>query len=550
MIGVLAKESECEAVAEFFQLFKTPWDFVRRGSHYEIILSTVTERLDASCRLLLLFNSKPTFVDAERKADTKSRSGGIVTWDGRRIPIYGTLTTFRANESIALMEDCNSEPAAVLEIDAEQITVRVGYDLFSEVSVLLTVGQPSVNAAVPTLDEHISLLRHWIVSAGLSLIEIPPIPDGYNFVTCLTHDIDHPAVRRHLCDHTMFGFVYRSTIATLLNVFTKKRNVETLFRNWKAACLLPLVHLRLAKDFWSDFDRYLEMEDGDASTYFVIPRSNYPGRTADGFAPRSRACRYSLCDVLPQLKRIISAKSEVGVHGVDAWLDAEDGRAERETVARAIGATELGVRMHWLFFDVASPRRLERAGFTYDSSVGYRDAIGYRAGTLQVYKPLGARRLLELPLHVMDTALFYPSYLNLVEDEARRLVWKLIDDAERMGGSFTINWHDRSISPERLWDDFYLKLVHELRSRKAWLPTASQAVAWFRKRRSVTFETLQLTNTRLIRASFEDSDSLPGLRLRVHQPRAVTLAAEPRNTGVVEFEDLPLTRTTELTLSI
>ena len=211
----------------------------------------------------------------------------------------------------------------------------------------------------------------------------------------------------------------------------KKGTAEILLRNWKAACLLPLVYLRLARDFWSDFDRYLEMEDGNASTYFVIPRSNYPGRTAEGFAPPARACRYTLDDVLPQLKKIISANGEVGVHGVDAWLDAEHGRKERETVADAIGAKELGVRMHWLFFDENSPTRLERAGFTYDSTVGYRETIGYRAGTLQVYKPLGHTRLLELPLHVMDTALFYPSYLNLVEDQARQLVWKLIDDAER-----------------------------------------------------------------------------------------------------------------------
>ncbi len=31
MIGVVAKTSESEAVAEFFQLFKTPWEFARRG---------------------------------------------------------------------------------------------------------------------------------------------------------------------------------------------------------------------------------------------------------------------------------------------------------------------------------------------------------------------------------------------------------------------------------------------------------------------------------------------------------------------------------------
>ena len=133
---------------------------------------------------------------------------------------------------------------------------------------------------------------------------------------------------------------------------------------------------------------------------------------------------------------------------------------------------ELGVRMHWLFFDENSPSVLDRAGFTYDSTVGYRETVGYRAGTTQAYAPPGVTNLLELPLHVMDTALFYPSYLNLGEEEAERVVSRLMDDAERFGGALTINWHDRSIAPERLWDDFYLKLLRELKSRGAWLPTA------------------------------------------------------------------------------
>ncbi len=69
--------------------------------------------------------------------------------------------------------------------------------------------------------------------------------------------------------------------------------------------------------------------------------------------------------------------------------------------------------MHWLYYDQNSPKKLEEAGATYDSTCGYNDAVGYRAGTTQVHKPLSATHLLELPLHVMDTALFYPSRMEL-----------------------------------------------------------------------------------------------------------------------------------------
>src|SRR5258707_1349176 len=219
----------------------------------------------------------------------------------------------------------------------------------------------------------------------------------------------------------MFGFLYRATIGSLISVCRGRKPAESLWKNWNALCRLPLVYLGIAKDSWSGFDRYLEMETGFASTFFVIPRKGYPGHTDNGFGSPRRACGFNSEQVLPQLKRIVSAGGEVGVHGLDAWLDGDEGRKERERVSEAISAKELGVRMHWLFFNENSPAVLDRGGYTYDTTVGYRETVGYRAGTTQAYRPLGVTNLLELPLHGMDTALFYPGYLNLSEKKAERL---------------------------------------------------------------------------------------------------------------------------------
>ena len=159
---------------------------------------------------------------------------------------------------------------------------------------------------------------------------------------------------------------------------------------------------------------------------------------------------------------------------------------------------------------------LERAGASYDSTVGYNETIGYRAGTTQAYGPLGTSRLIELPLHVMDTALFFPSYLHLSPAEARKRVGRMIDDAIRFGGCLTVNWHDRSIAPERLWGDFYVDLVAELKARGAWLTTAGEAVAWFRNRRSAVFESAGWEpETLRTKIAVETRDDLPGLQLRV-----------------------------------
>jgi len=291
-------------------------------------------------------------------------------------------------------------------------------------------------------------------------------------------------------------------------------------RNWVAALKLPLVHLSLATDFWSEFDRYPKLERGLRSTFFVIPFKDYPGRVDRGLAPRRRASRYGATDIVGQIQVLKSADCEIGLHGIDAWLDSSKGREELEHIRRVTGMQDIGVRMHWLYQNEQSPVILEKAGVDYDSTVGYNETVGYRAGTTQSYKPLGTARLLELPLNIMDTALFFPAHLDLTPREARKRVGSIIENAVRFGGSVTVNWHDRSIAPERLWGDFYLDLVDELKKQGAWFSTASQAVSWFRKRRSAVFETVSGDSHAVrVKVAADNGGHLPGLRLRVHKAR-------------------------------
>ena len=178
--------------------------------------------------------------------------------------------------------------------------------------------------------------------------------------------------------------------------------------------------------------------------------------------------------------------------------------------------------MHWLFFSEKSPATLEKAGFSYDSTVGYNETVGYRAGTTQAFKPLDVQTILELPLHIMDTALFYPAYLNLSPEQAAAVIRTMVENAVRFGGVLTVNWHDRSIAPERLWDAAYIHLLDELKTRHAWFATASDSVAWFRKRRSAVIESVTREagdGSFRVKVSLPNGeDLLPGLTLRVHKP--------------------------------
>ncbi len=535
MIGVVSNSSEEAVVREFFELFKTPWEFYQPCGKYDVVLCAGTGDFGGhGARLVVIYSGQMLPFDAVQGAQiaAQGNDGFAFPHNGSRIPIYGDYVLFQESSG-ALSAPESPATAMYRRKSGHGEVVRVGFDLFAEVRTLLTRGQPAANAAVPALELHIAFLRDLILGSDVPLAEIPAVPDGYRFTACLTHDVDHPMMRRHRFDHTMFGFLYRATWGSLVRALQGRMPWAKLWRNWLAVLKLPLVHLGLTKDPWSELDRFSTLEQGAPSCFFVIPFKGRAGRTLQGRAPGARAARYGAADISDQLRKLASAGCEIGLHGIDAWLDSSAARDELNEIRGITGGQEIGVRMHWLYFDERSPAVLERAGASYDSTVGYNETIGYRAGTAQAYKPLQVSQLLELPLHVMDTALFFPAHLDLSDSEARERVTRVLDDVVQFGGCLTVNWHDRSIAPERLWDDFYADLIRELRKRGAWFATPSQAVSWFRKRRSAVFEDVSWESGRLrARIMASPNNGLPDLQLRVHNGRkwqqdVVIRATEP-----------------------
>jgi len=526
MIGVIADPTKHDVVREFFELFKTPWEFHRKNQQYDVVVCSGNQRPDVDANLVVVYAGRKVGFDDQAETQVSRRTGaGIVKYRDNRIPIYGETVAFNGRDTRGnLLTDENSgQCVAYVDEHAGIRRARIGYDLFDEVRRLLTVGQPAANADIPALELHIAFLRNLIVESGLGLVEIPPVPDGFQFIVCLTHDVDHPSIRQHKLDRTILGFLLRAAFGSLIDTLRKQMHLGDAMKNWVAAVKLPLVYMGLAKDFWRDFDeRYMELEKGLPSTFFVIPRKRYSGKHAGGSAPALRAAHYEARELTDTICKLKGAGCEVGLHGIDAWLNEPAACKELEEIRRLTGGSEIGVRMHWLYYDGKSPAALDEAGAAYDSTIGYNETVGYRAGTTQVYKPLEAEQLLELPMHAMDTAMFYPAYLGLSAREAKVLLDSMVDNAVEFGGCLTVNWHDRSTAPERLWGGCYRELIQELKSRRVWFSTGGQATAWFRKRRSVVFERYRKEPGGVrSKLPLERRDDLPGLRLRIYEPRKV-----------------------------
>ena len=212
--------------------------------------------------------------------------------------------------------------------------------------------------------------------------------------------------------------------------------------------------------------------------FIWCPAKNSPGRTENGSAPRSRSVAYAAEELGAALTPLIEKGCEIGLHGIDPWIDADQGCKERDSILHLTGQKKVGVRMHWLYYDAASPSRLAQAGFFYDATLGYNDAIGFRNGTVQAFQIPGAAGVMELPLNIMDTALFYPDRMNLNPEEAWPKMDEILGQYDHFGGVMTVNWHFRSLAPERLWKDVYLRLLNALKSRRVWFATGTRAISW------------------------------------------------------------------------
>jgi hypothetical protein len=489
MIGVISRPEEREPIEEFFQLFKTPWEFYDPGrGRYDVLIATHGIIPATQAALIVMYGAERCALDVGEQSGSELRVPNLfVEWGDLRVPIYRKALTFSNVERPIILCSQSAKPMGYEIRKGEQRILRIGYDLFEEVSFLLTKGQPVENAMIPTLDQHIAMLRSWIIETGIELSEIPPVPEGYEFITCLTHDVDFIDIRRHFLDHSMWGFLYRATLGSLVDVIRNRASVAKLLENAKAALSLPFVLLGICPDPWDQFEHYLEIEGGAPSTFFFIPYKNHAGEGFDKKNNKYRAARYDVKDVRDTINKLLTHGCEAGVHGIDAWLSVEFGKNEINRLRAVTGREKIGIRMHWLCWNESTFSVLDQAGYHYDSTFGYNDSVGFKAGTAQVHKPLGVKHLLELPLHIQDTALFSPGRMHLTSGQATLLCDEIIEDVDRYKGVLTLLWHQRSLGPERLWGEFYQMLLKKLRERNTWFAAAGDVVDWFRIRRLARF---------------------------------------------------------------
>jgi hypothetical protein len=405
-----------------------------------------------------------------------------------------------------------------------------GNDYFKQISDLLNNGRPHLHE--PSCDILIDALRQELKKFTL-LVEIPPAPWGHPYMVALTHDVDVTSVRE--CRFVTIGYAAFQGISH--GAVTE-------------GLRLGLSRMGICSDPWVLFERWksLEQQLGVRSTFFFVPKKNNPGIRAHPF----RAVGYDVRDKRGILEDLSRNGWETGVHGIDNWADPAHGREER-LLLDPDGKIS-GNRTHWLLFDDGSWRALDKAGYSYDSTFGYNDDAGFRAGTLQAYRPRGVSTLLELPLHIQDVGLFGKSCwapstegwektpcLHLSEDDALAWCTRIFDFARTYGGVVTILWHYENIVTPRDWSGVYTKLVEQAKSDGAWVTTAREIAGWFEKRRQIdiTCESCQEKLTISINEN-HSSEIIPPLVIRLHKPDKRKITADCEYSQGKEYIDIKL----------
>src|SRR6266446_4371168 len=154
VIGVLSAPDHRKVVEEFFELFKTPWEFYRQDRAYDVVLATSTRIPEVDARLLMVYGSEANNSDALNGFEIGCRRRGTpLNYRGVPLPIYGPLATFHVKHKEAVHLATSADGVAGVLIESGQgSTIRLGYDLFQEVEFLLSSGQPVEHGATPTLD--------------------------------------------------------------------------------------------------------------------------------------------------------------------------------------------------------------------------------------------------------------------------------------------------------------------------------------------------------------------------------------------------------------
>ena len=286
----------------------------------------------------------------------------------------------------------------------------------------------------PIVDEWLAVLRQVVQRIW------PRLPlKQHQFRIVVSHDVDAPSA---------FAFGRKRT-------FVRNMAVRLLKQHDLARALMA-PRIRMASrhqlhpdDPFNTFEWLMDQSDAAgirSAFYFICGRTDQ--RRDAQYEPEHPAIR-------ALMRRIHQRGHEIGLHPSyntchnPSAIASEASRLQRIATEEGIQQPEWGGRMHFLRWQwPTTAHGWERAGFNYDSTLGYADRPGFRCGTCHAYQmfdPVAQRQLqlIQRPLIVMECSLISERYLGLgCTFSAMDLIQKLLQKCRSVDGQFILLWHN------------------------------------------------------------------------------------------------------------
>ncbi|MGI6776581.1 MAG: polysaccharide deacetylase family protein [Acetivibrionales bacterium] len=305
----------------------------------------------------------------------------------------------------------------------------------------------------PVVNEAIELLWAWIDSFGTGCERMNPW-GRKDFVACLSHDVDWISTY----DNKSAARVLMTTASLLL----RRRKPEEAWK-YLTGYVRNLIDYKRDPYWTFDYMTKLEKEYGCSSSFYFMSGGTtcFDGR----YRIEGRKAR-KLVEALEE------RGFEVGYHGsFDSCKSFPHIWSEKLKLDGIINTGTYGCRQHYLRFEAPLTWRIqEKCGLLYDTTVGYAEREGFRAGICVPYKPYDifnnrTMDIWEIPLIAMDDT--YHSYLALDSGEVLERLEFYMDIVRKYKGVFTLLVHNTSFHNHRLldWNTNYCRILEKINEK-------------------------------------------------------------------------------------
>ena len=346
---------------------------------------------------------------------------------------------------------------------------------YSRLHELGVLDEPLVNRCARQLERRVLA---WHEARGRTAERVPRWKRGARFAVALTHDVDDVA---------------RYSLRGALRLLKRAQRPTAYAVRGGLTAVARALGRAGRRDPYDQFDRWVTEEEqrGFRSSFYFVPPDASRAHEYDPTYAWSDPVTFEgrRTTVGAMLRRLLARGFEVGLHGsYMSHRDADEIQRQKRSVERAAEHEVAGGRQHFLRFDVrATWTAQERAALRYDSTLGYNEAIGFRAGIAAPFRPWdperrAARDLIEAPLTVMDGALFRS--LGLDGPHAIARTREHLERVEEAGGLAVLLWHPNAAAEALFpgWWSCFHSVLEWLASRHVWVASAAEIAEWWRER--------------------------------------------------------------------